>query len=64
MLIVCFENFLFDRVFLIMFKWLSWVCVLVGVVFGCEGDLGDCFDEVIRLVELLIIVVEVDINFG
>ena len=58
MSIACFENPLFDRVFLIT------SCVSAGAVLGCEGDSRDCPDEATRLAELLTTVAEVDTNCG
>ena len=64
MSIACFENPLFDKVFLITSKRPSSVCVSAGVVPCCEGDSGDCPDEGARLAELLTTVTEVDTNSG
>ena len=60
----CFENPLFERVFLITSKRPSSVCVSAGVVLGCEGDSGGCLDEATRLAELLTTVTEVGTNSG
>ena len=64
MSIACFENPLFDRVFLITSKQPSSVSVSAGVVLGCEGDSGYCPDKATRLAELLKTVTEVDTNSG
>ena len=60
----CFENPLFDRVFLIKSRRPSSVCVSAGAVLGCEGDSGGCLDEAARLAELLKNVRGVDTNSG
>ena len=62
MSIACFENPLFERVFLITSKRPSSVCVSADAVLGCEGDSGDCPDEATRLAELLTTVTGVDTN--
>ena len=58
--IACFENPLFDRVFLITSRRPSSVCDSAGAVLDYEGDSGDCPDEAVRLIEVLTIVTEVD----
>ena len=60
----CFENPLFDRVFLITSKRPSSVCVSLGAVLGCDEDSGGCLDEATRLAEPLTTVTEVDTNSG
>ena len=60
----CFENPLFDRVFLIASKRPRLVFVSAGAVLGCEGDSGGYLDEATRLAELLTTVTEVDTNSG
>ena len=62
--IACFENPLFDRVFLITSRRPSSVCDSAGAVLGCEEGSGDCPDEAVRLAEVLTIVTEVDTNSG
>ena len=60
----CFENPLFDRVFLIRSKRPSSVCVSAGANLGCEGDSEGCLGEATTLAELLTTVTEVDTNSG
>ena len=60
----CFENPLFDRVFLINSEQPSSVCVSGGAVLGCKGDSEGCLDEATRLAELLKTVTVMDTNFG